>query len=362
MKTRGAVFLAFCVFFSALPADTQEPLTLKQAITLALQKNPSVRAASAAEAEAGARLLQARSHYFPKINYTETFQRGNNPVYVFGTLLTQRRFGSAHFALDALNRPEALNNFQSQLTLDQVIFDGGQSALGVKAANFGRQAVREETRRTNMDTIHAVVRSYYAAVLAAGSVGVAGEARKSAEASLRRAETLRDAGMTTEADVLSLRVHLAGVREQQIRAANDLQVAQAMLNEALGVPLDTEYTLTSPLTPAGLSGDSLQQYEREALERRPEARQALLAGQIAGVQSELARAAFLPQVAVHGAFESDRQTFGTRTGSNWMAAVSLRLNLLNGFADKARLAESAAAQRRAEAERERAHAGIRLEV
>lgn len=367
MRPRATVsfFLALfvlCSVFRVPRAAAQELLSLKQAISLALQKNPAVRAASAAEAEAGARLLQARSNYFPKINYAETFQRGNNPVYVFGTLLTQRRFGAANFALDALNRPDALNNFQSQVTVEQMVFDGQRSGLQVRAAHFGRQAVQEDTRRANMDTIHAVVRSYYAALLAAESARVAGEALKTAVANLRRAETLRDAGLTTDADVLSLRVHLAGVKEQEIRASNDLQVGKAALNDALGVPLDAEYALTSSLTPAGLPANSLDQYEREALERRPEARQALLAGKVAGVQADLARAAFLPQVVAHGAFESDRQTFGARTGTNWMAAISLRINLLNGFSDRARLAESAAAERRAAAERERAHSGIRLEV
>lgn len=363
MKAKRLLFaFAFLCAFSAHSALAAEPLTLKQAIATALQKNPAVRAASAAEAQAAARLIQAKSNYFPKVNYSESFQSGNNPVYVFGTLLTQNRFTASNFALDALNHPDALNNFQSQLTVDQVIYDGRQTALGSKIAGFGQQVVREETRHTDMETIQAVVRSYYAAVLAAENLRVALEAMKTAEANLKRAENLRDAGMVTDADVLSLRVHLAGVKEQQIRAANDLQVSKAALNDALGVPLDSEYTLTSSLTAAGFPSDPVDKYEREAVDRRPEARQAFLAGQIATTESELARAAFLPQVVAHAGFEADRHSFVTNGGSNWSASVSVRFNILNGFADKARLEESAAAQRRADAERERAQSGIRLDV
>jgi outer membrane protein TolC len=362
MKTTALFSLTLLLGFAALPAGGAEPLTLKQAIATALEKNPAVRAASAAEAQAAARLIEARSNYFPKVNYSEQFQRGNNPVYVFGTLLTQNRFTAANFALDALNHPDAVNNFQSQLTLDQVIYDGRQTALGSKIAGFGQQVVREQSRYTDMDTIQAVVRFYYGAVLAAENVRVAQEAMKTAEANLRRAENLRDTGMVTDADVLSLRVHLAGVKEQQIRAANDLEVAKAALDDAIGVPLDTDYQLTSALTPAGLPGEPLERYEREALERRPEARQAFLAGQMATTQSEMARAAFLPQMVAHAGFEADRQRFTGGGGTNWVAAVSVRFNILNGFADKARLEESAAAERRADAERERAQSGIRLDV
>jgi len=356
-----AVLLLLPVFPAAAQALPGE-LSLKQAIAIALQKNPGVRAASAAEAEAGARFEQARSGYLPRINYTESIQRGNNPVYVFGTLLTQHEFGPGNFALDALNRPEAINNFQSQMTFDQVVYDGRQTSLGSKAARFGEQVAREGTRRTSQEVIEAVVEAYYGAVLAAESGRVAEEARKSAEANLKRAESLRDAGMTTDADVLSLRVHLAGVREEQIRANNGLQVARAALNNALGVPLDSDYRLTSPLTEAALPPGELEKYERDAVENRPEARQALLAGQIAGVQNELARSTFLPQVIFHGGVEADRGGFATRVGTNWMAALSLRFNILNGGADKARLKESAAAARRADAERERADSGIKLEV
>lgn len=357
--------LFLSLWIAGLPLVAQirpEALSLKQALAIALQKNPAVRAASAAEAEAAARLLQARSNYLPKINYSESLQRGNNPVYVFGTLLTQHQFGPGNFAIDGLNRPDAVTNFQSQLTLDQVVYDGGQTAMGTKAARFGETVIRENTRRTNMDTIQAVVESYFAAVLAAENVRVAEQARTSAEANLKRAENLRDAGLTTEADVLSLRVHLAGVREQQIKAANSLQVAKAALNYAMGTPLETDYTLTVTLTEAALPGDSLAEFEREATGNRPEARQALLAGKIAGVQHDMARAAFLPQVVLHTGFEADRQAFAARGGTNWMAAVSLRFNLWNGFADKAKLAESAAAARRTGAELERANSGIRLEV
>ena len=62
-------------------------------------------------------------------------------------------------------------------------------------------------------------------------MNAASQAMRSAEADLKRARDVRSAGMSTDADVLSIRVHLAGVREQQIRRAADLDVARAALNE-----------------------------------------------------------------------------------------------------------------------------------
>ena len=61
-----------------------------------------------------------------------------------------------------------------------------------------------------MQVISGVVRAYYGAVLAAESLKTAEQALRSAEADLKRAESVRAAGMSTDVDVLSIRVHLAG--------------------------------------------------------------------------------------------------------------------------------------------------------
>ena len=69
----------------------------------------------------------------------------------------------------------------------------------------------EERRRAEMLVIAGVARAYYAAVLAAESLSTAEQAVRSAEADLKRAEAVRAAGMSTDVDVLSIRVHLAAV-------------------------------------------------------------------------------------------------------------------------------------------------------
>jgi outer membrane protein TolC len=220
----------------------------------------------------------------------------------------------------------------------------------------------EESRRVQMDVIAGVARAYYGAVLAAESLKTAGQAVRSAEADLERAQAVQAAGMSTDVDVLSIRVHLAAVTEQRIQRAADLDVARAMLNDALGLPLDTRHELTTALQAAALPDMALDGAEREAGEARPEARQTKLALDLAHTQAEAARVSLWPQVSVRGVFEADRQRFVTRGGANWLAAVSLRWNLFNGFADKARIEEAGDLVRRAEADGQRTGSAIRLQV
>lgn len=348
--------------FLSCPLWAQESLSIKDAVSLALHQHPAVAAAAAQVKAAETQTRQAQSGRLPKVTYQESYQRSDNPVFVFGSLLTQHQFAAANFQLDKLNQPDFLNNFQSQLTVDQVVYDGGQTRWAMRSAELGSGMAGQEDRRVRIALTAGVIRAYYGTLLAEENWKVAQAAIRSAEADLARAEEVRKAGMSTDADVLSIRVHLAAVREQEIRRRYDLDVARAALNEALGLPLDTPHSLSTTLQPAALPDVSLPDYEKKAIEVRPEVQQGRLSVQQAETQSSLARTAFLPQVVLHGAFEADRQRFVDRGGANWLLAASLKWNLFNGNADKARKEEAVYGLDRARAQERQLDSGIRLEV
>ena len=340
----------------------QPSLTLQDAARTALQKNPAVEATASQTRAAEARVAQARGGYLPKVNYTESFARSDNPVFVFGSLLSQRQFSSANFAIDALNRPDFLNNFQSLVTVDHTVFDWGGTKAQVRSAELSSNVSRETQRRTEMNLVARTVAAYYSAVLASATLQTARAALKSAEADLSRAQSVRQAGMSTDVDVLSIRVHLANLRETEIRRAYDVQVAAAALNETLGLPLDAQHTLVSPLVPATVETNAAARYEQAALENRPELKQAAFAADLAAQQRASARSALLPQVGVRGAFEADRQRFVNRGGANWLLGASLRWSLFDGNVSRARIGEADAAISAAQAQQRSASAGVRLEV
>jgi outer membrane protein TolC len=354
---------ALTLLILAAPLPAQEALTLQQAVDLALRSNPLVAAADAGEKEAEARIHQAYSGYLPRVQYSESLQRGNNPVFVFSSLLTQHQFSDANFAIGSLNRPDAMNNYQSQLTVEQVLFDARQTSRSVEAARFTRQIAGEDTRRSHSDIILNVLRVYLGVTLAEKNLEVARQSIDSARADLARAESIYQSGRSTQADVLALRVHLAAMQEQQIRAANDLAVACAALNDALGVSLDRTFELTTPLESSVAAPEgTLAEYGRLAAQDRPELRQAELAQRLARTQQQTARAAYWPQVALQGIVEADRQNFVGKGGANWFTAVTLRWSLWNGGETKARVEQARSAESRADALRKHADSAIHLEV
>ncbi len=346
----------------ALPGAAQAPLALKDAVALALNTNKSIAASEAATGAAGARIKEARAGFLPQVNYSESWTRSDNPVFVFSSLLTQHQFGEQNFQIGALNQPDFLNNFQSVVSADQVLYDAGKTRHAVRGATLNREMADQDGRRSRMQVIDSVVRAYYGALLSAEQLKAAGQAVSSAEADLQRAQSVRTAGLSTDSDVLSIRVHLASVREQQIRNAADLDVARAALNDALGLPLDTPHVLSTQLEALPISTAALAGYETSAVEERPEARLTKLATNLAENQSASARSNFLPQVTLHGAVEADRQRFYQQGGANWLVSVGLRWNLFNGGGDKARAEEAASELRRTTAQEQQADSAIRLQV
>ena len=91
MKVRNRFALGVLAVMSLLAAAMAQtaaepsPLTLQQAVTIALEKNPLRKVALADTRVASADIREARSVLMPHLNFSETATRGNDPVYVFGS-------------------------------------------------------------------------------------------------------------------------------------------------------------------------------------------------------------------------------------------------------------------------------------
>jgi outer membrane protein TolC len=344
------------------PLAGQEPLSLQQAVQTALRSHPALEAAQAGQDGSAAGIREARAGYLPRVDFSESWQRSNNPVFVFGSLLNQGQFGESNFAISSLNNPDPLNNFQSRFSVQQVLFDSWRTKRAVRAAHLGSEVAAEQQRSTESDVVFGVVRTYFGALLTAENLRVAAESIKSAQADLERAESLHQAGMTTEADVLSVRVHLSSVEQERIRAEQDAQVALAALNDALGVPLDSQYSLATPLQALDSAVPPLVEYEQRAIEGHPALRQAKLGRVLAETRIDLAKTSLWPQVSAHGIFEADRQGFASRGNSNWLAGVSLQWNVWDGSRNRAQIAAARSAEARTAALERQASSTVLLGI
>lgn len=367
------LLLTFVLLLSAQGARGQQPITLEQAVGTALAKNPVLKAAQEETAAARAQTNQARAAQYPRVDFSQGFTRGNNPVYVFGTLLTQRQFTAANFALSGLNAPTPLDNFQTRLEGQMLLFDWGRTRRRIGGARRMETAAEFEAEQARQDLILRVVRAYYGVVVAREDLAAAREAYRTAEANEARVKSLAEAGLVVSSDLLSAQVFRAQMKDREIRAENQWQLARMVLSNEMGLgPEATTEPVDNCLRPPAVravnleecGGDtrSIDEWERMALAERPALRAAELRYQAAEKNKSLARAEFGPRVGVFANFERDAETLGGPSGTNWTAGARLEINLFAGGADRYRLAEASARERQASNQLDWFRSGVRLEV
>ena len=338
------------------------PVSLEQAVNIALKNNPTVHAASAYASAAQHAIDAAKAGYMPQLNFSEGFTRGNNPVYVFGTLLTQRQFTAANFDLGFLNYPPPVDNFRTQFSASMPLYDFGRTSGRVKDARIQAQTVRESASRNEQGVVFDVVNAYLNGLLAQEQVRVAQASVTMAEADLQRAQARDKQGLAVASDVLSAQTQLAQAKENLIRAQNGVAISQATLNVAMGVSEDAPTTTEGKLAAVQISVRDLPTLQQAALKQRPDYHEAELQAQRAGNSVSLAKKEFLPRLDMMGSWEQDNQTFAARGGNNWVAGATLTFNIFNGGARRARIAESKSYQLRAEAMRSQMESAVRLQV
>ncbi len=367
MKTPGA-FLPLLVLIStagALRAQTTPaatPLTLRQAVATALEKNPSLQAAEAYAQAVEQGIAAARAGRYPRLDFSEGFTRGNNPVYVFGTLLTQRQFTAQNFGLNVLNAPTPLDNFRTAFTAALPLYDAGRTSRRIQDARLEARGARESSARTRQEIIFQVIQAYLNELLAREGVRVAESAAATAKADLDRAQARQQQGLAVPSDVLSMSVQSAQAQEDLIRARNALAVAQAGLDVAMGLPEDSPHELEGTLEAGEFEAGTLAERQARALQVRPDYLRAAFERDRAENGVTLARRDFLPRLDLFSSWETDNQTFAARGGNNWAFGATLSLNLFDGGANRARLAASHARGRQAEAELSQMASTVRLQV
>lgn len=344
-------------------APTSSPLTLAQAVQIALEKNPARKAALADTKAASAEAQAARSMLMPHLTFSEVGMRGNDPVYVFGSKLRQQRFSSADFALNQLNTPTPFGNFTTRFGGTWNLFDSFASWRGMTRARHMQQAAAHDLDRADQEIEFRVIRAYYGALLAEKQLEVAAQAQKTAQSITERSQARFDSGLVVESDLLTAKVRLAG-REQELIEARDTQnLSRAELNTAMGLPGDLAFDLTATLSERALPSPALEDLEKQALDKRPDIR-SIAAQQAAQQQSvAIAKSSFGPRVNAFAGWELDNPTlFAGGGGNNWLGGVELQFDLFQGGAKRAELSRQRALGEKMAALKQNASDEVRLEV
>ncbi|MBM3493485.1 MAG: TolC family protein [Armatimonadetes bacterium] len=326
-------------------AHTPPPFTVDDAVRMALQRNPAVRAARMARE--ASQVQAGRDKPVPRPVVTaEAGTLFQSPVVTF-----------PRGADDAVVLPERFS--QVRVTLDQPIYRAGV-ADAWRRYRAMLAASEAQVQRAENDLIRDVRKAYLNALTARDMTRVASEACDVASRHLALAQRLVEAGLSAPRDLKAADADLAEAHDGLIQAENGLQLAVGNLRRLTGAD---EPNSDAPLADVELRGPDTTESEAiaTALKRRPELHALRLGIEAARAGEALARSQSGPVVSVRAS--ASRQTPSAFTARDWAGlGFLITWPILDGGKRDADVHEAHARTGELRALLDEAEAGIRLQV
>lgn len=341
-------------------AAETDALTLEAAVDKALKDNPLIRMTRAGLKIAEAQLREARAGWFPLLQFSETFTRSNNPVFVFGSLLEQGRFGPSNFQISSLNNPDPLSNFRTALLMREALFDQLQTLTRFNQARLGRDQANLQMEWVEQHVRFETLRAYYGVLVAQAKKMVSEDAVKMADSDLKRIRDRYQEGLTIQSDLLAAEVQLAEFRQQLIESEGDVGIAYAALNSVLGSPVEVPQKVTGQLADKRFEVRLQEDLIRQALLQRPDYLRSNYQVRITREGVLAAKGEYLPRLDLLATYGVSGKDLNSGSSDYTISAV-LSYNLFD-VGRGARLSKARALESMASAEQAQLASQIRLEI
>jgi outer membrane protein TolC len=232
------------------------------------------------------------------------------------------------------------NIYTARLAIQYPLYTGGriEAQIALAEANLGgAQAVFE---RSKQQTLFAAQQVYLQGLLAGENVAAAQRALDQARESLRVAQARLTTGAAPQFDVLQAEVAVANAEQSMIRARTAVAGAQADLNAALNLPLDTPLQFADSLEPRLVAGGLADAVAR-ALRDRPDLVEVRNRINAAQASINLAASGARPTVSVGAGYDLSNNggQAASITGS-WSVTLGVTLSLFDGGITRERVREA----------------------
>jgi outer membrane protein TolC len=316
----------------ALRIEDKLVLTLDESIRLALQQNPFYLAEKAKEAGASAGVREAVSGFFPSLNAQGT------------DILDKKVFSITFPSFFPGMAPQTIKmdftrTYQLSLNFGLPLYAGGRLMSGFRTANYNLESTRESIRQTKQETVFNVKKAFYGYLLAGKFVEVSEEALSLAEKHRQNVQRLYDVGMASKFDLLRSKVAAANLKPQVIRARNGLNMADLGLKILLGLDLKQTIEVKGELSYKAVEADADADVAK-ALTMRPDISQLNYQKLMASEMLKMARAAYLPTLAVGGQYNywSNTLNLGRKNWDSYYTfTLVLNVPIFNGFVNQAKV-------------------------
>ncbi len=267
------------------------PLTLADAVRMALENNPEVAAETHEIDLASAKHAQAFARALPSLSATGGYVHD----------MDDQRLLPAHYN----GEPGVFGDdiYSADIVLTQPLFAGGRLIKEISAAKLLTQAATHRLSQTKKEMVFNVTSTFYAILAQKEVVASLAFSQKAIEEHLTQVKNLIAQKKAAKVDQLRTEVRLADIIQQLIKAQNVLSVQKRVLANLMGVPdsgdgFDVKGDLASEQT---LSLD-LQASLEKAFKQRSDYLAARAALEAAADKVDAARAEHWPVVSLQGTY------------------------------------------------------------
>lgn len=358
-RIKRTAVLGLLLGVSALAAA--ESFDRDQAVRHALAHNPDLLAIREQVAAAGGRTRAAEGARLPSLGLSYSAQSSNNPLAVFGGKLNTRSVTTQDFDPARLNHPDTSDLHTTQLALRLPVYAGGRLSATLTSAEEMEKNARLQYERAREITAFQTRRAWLNVHSAQEGLAIADDAVKAAQEHARTTAQLSREGRIVVSDKLTAEVNLAAVQSQREQAATRLESARNQLKLIMGLPLETEITLTPASFGVASDATNLTELEARALTNRQDLAGVRAMHQAAKARVQAARAAHKPSVDFIATSDwyDDNPGFDTHS-SSIMGVVSL--DLYAGGRHQGEIAAALAEEREAQWHVQSLEQAVRHEV
>lgn len=353
MKTITLVLLITC---ATLAAD-KVPLSLKQAVDIALAPDGNTRVRLAAQAieQSKTRVAQARGALLPNLDGSVGGQNFTRNLRAFGISFPSNIPG---FSMPNVVGP--ITNFDARLNASMTLFDFS-AWKRLDAARTGVAAAQAEAEAARNTVADQVARAYLAALRAQAALQVTQANLTLAESLRKLAADQKDAGSGTGIEVLRAEVQIANERQRQTLLENDVHRSLLQLARLLNLGLDRELELTDSLAMPEANVPGLDEALTAARENRKDLSAQSLREQLARRNYEAVKWERLPSIQGFGEYGAIGLDVESAIPTRAYGA-SLRVPLFDGGRRDARRAEAAIALKQDEIRTQDLRKQVELDV
>jgi outer membrane protein len=311
--------------FPAANPTAEKIVSLQEAVAMALAANPTLQAARNGLAAKEDEIGMTGADLLPKISVEERVMRTSNPTYGFMAKLNQERFTADDFAIDSLNHPEPITDYQTTLALEMMLFVP-KARIGHEMSRTAFAAAEQRFGRQQEQIVADVARACLMVLTSARYVDVSIKALDDAREHKRIAQLRYDNGQGLYSDTLRAATAVIEAEQQLVSARKNLAVAKRTLGLLLGL---SEPVAVRPGYPA-IPVQEVDYYCQAAMARKD---LKALAEQRRNAENnlKLAEAGLLPTLGVGSSYQrNDHRWPVGGEGDSWQVTGFLRWELFDG--------------------------------